>query len=472
MQNIEHHSIDLLKKGLKNRSYTVKDLSLAEKSYTQFIAPNGGIWITRNTQISYPFVSCASTQISNDKNSAYDLAKEKGVRVPKTTKIHKDQLAKLQISELIAQGAVVVKPNGSTLSRGLTLDVDTEDKLKNALALAIEHDDMVLVQEQVTGEEIRFAVLNGKVKAAILREKPYVCGDGVSTIAELIEQENMMRAKITDTMVAYPPLEDVVNLNGHQMDTVLSAGERYELGKGTMIRFGASMYDVVDTIHHSYIETVETLAAELGFGFVVVDMMLDDYTAVQTDHNYAFIEFNKAPVLKLFYSCRDGKHFDVLSELVPMIDAAITQSVSHTAVLGAFEHVSFPEFGIEDAVAKVDTGAYSGALYCPSASVSKDNNGTDILTFSLYTDPEKYFKTDAFEKIQIRSSNGSSEIRYVICTDISVAGKTYTTSISLADRAKMRCPVLLGRKFIREHTMVVDVCKNEYLDDDVVESKI
>jgi uncharacterized protein (DUF1330 family) len=69
---------------------------------------------------------------------------------------------------------------------------------------------------------------------------------------------------------------------------------------------------------------VENLVQTLGARFVVVDMMLQDYTKPKTAANYAFIEFNTAPVLKLFYSCRDGKQYDVVAELAAMIDTSLT----------------------------------------------------------------------------------------------------------------------------------------------------
>jgi uncharacterized protein (DUF1330 family) len=90
-----------------------------------------------------------------------------------------------------------------------------------------------------------------------------------------------------------------------------------------MIRTGASIYNVIQTVHPSYLQTVENLAQKLGANFIVVDMILRDYTQEQSANNYAFIEFNTTPVLKLFYSCRDGQHYDVVEELADMIDGTL-----------------------------------------------------------------------------------------------------------------------------------------------------
>jgi D-alanine-D-alanine ligase-like ATP-grasp enzyme len=186
----------------------------------------------------------------------------------------------------------------------------------------------VVVQEQVCGDEIRFAVIDGVVKAAILRQTARVVGDGKLTLRALIDAENQSRQIVTDTAVAYPMLDATLIRTGDlDLASVPDHGVVVELAKGTMIRSGASMYNVMDDIHSTYIDMVNDFASKLGRGFVVADMMLQDYTQPMNDDNYAFIEFNITPALQLFYSCRDGKHFRIGEQyLAPMIDKVMQGS--------------------------------------------------------------------------------------------------------------------------------------------------
>lgn len=55
--------------------------------------------------------------------------------------------------------------------------------------------------------------------------------------------------------------------------------------------------------------------------FLVIDLMIKDYTKPQTDDNYVFMEFNTAPALRLYYGMRTGKPFDMTAKLVDMLDA-------------------------------------------------------------------------------------------------------------------------------------------------------
>lgn len=324
-------SISLLQSSLELLGYTTRCFMLGEtkKSFTQFTAPDGERSITFSTDSPlYPFASASARLIANDKDMAYDLAERTGITIPRSVTIKStdteyiDALALLQTSQ-----KVIVKPASSSMSKGLTLNIADETALVEAIATARQHSDTVLVQQQVTGDEIRFVVVDGIVRASILRQTPRVTGDGVRTLGQLIEQENLERSQIRDTSVSYPQLDgDVVNLSGFDMESIPADGECIELGLGTMIKYGASIYNVHDTVDKSYHAIVERLAGQLAPGFVVVDMMLVDYTQSATSKNYAFIEYNLTPALPLFYSCRDGKHFDAAGEyLAPMIDAVIRE---------------------------------------------------------------------------------------------------------------------------------------------------
>jgi hypothetical protein len=129
---------------------------------------------------------------------------------------------------------------------------------------------------------------------------------------------------------------------------------------------------------------------------------------------------------------------------------------SASKVLAAFEEISFPEFDMQGIKAKIDTGAYSGAIHCTRIHEAKEN-GKKFLYFSPFDNPELVKKTPSFTKRTVRSSNGTSQKRYFIDTQIVIKGNQYPIHISLADRSDMRWPVLIGRRFLKNHQFVVDV---------------
>jgi D-alanine-D-alanine ligase-like ATP-grasp enzyme len=318
-------SVDLLNSFLQKLGYTSEKLQLGASSYTRFTAPNGATWLTQDAHVSYPFSSAACKKISNEKDLAYEFCEQHGVCVPRTKKVY-GPIGDEALAAFLGTGPVVVKPNSSSLSWGVTLNIRDEYTLKHAVIDALSFSRVALVQQQIKGEEIRFTVLGGKVKAALLRQTPRVTGDGIATVGELLRAENEVRSQLKMPYVTYPILDErLINMDDLDMNRVPAEGEVVELGRGTMVKTGASIYNIVDDIHTSYIDVAEKAATALGARFVVVDIMIQDYTVPKTDDNYAFIEFNSAPVLKLFYSCRDGKQYDIISELGPMIDRALRE---------------------------------------------------------------------------------------------------------------------------------------------------
>lgn len=127
-------------------------------------------------------------------------------------------------------------------------------------------------------------------------------------------------------------------------------------------------------------------------------------------------------------------------------------------VIGSFEPVQFPDFDIGEIVAKIDTGAYTGALHCTKIREEETEQGK-VLCFSPFDHPEKEMTISDFAVSYVRSSNGEAQSRYFIDTKIIIQGQTYPIVLSLADRSEMKWPVLIGRRFLRKHDFLVDVRK-------------
>jgi hypothetical protein len=129
--------------------------------------------------------------------------------------------------------------------------------------------------------------------------------------------------------------------------------------------------------------------------------------------------------------------------------------MKNKTIIGRLAEVSFPEFGLENYTAKIDTGAYTSSLHCDNIHLENDK-----LCFWLVDDHNhqisRSFETKDFFKKRIRSSNGKTQLRYIIKTKIRIKNKTYKTEFSLSDRSKMKYPVLLGRKLLT-NKFIVDV---------------
>ncbi len=122
-------------------------------------------------------------------------------------------------------------------------------------------------------------------------------------------------------------------------------------------------------------------------------------------------------------------------------------------VIGRREHISFPEFGLTQVEAKIDTGAYTCSIHCRYISLGIHND-KEMLAVKFLNNQLHYFEN--FTKKKIRNSFGEMEERFIIKTLVVIGRKKIKTSISLSDRDSMRYPVLIGRKLLKGK-FIVDV---------------
>jgi len=131
-------------------------------------------------------------------------------------------------------------------------------------------------------------------------------------------------------------------------------------------------------------------------------------------------------------------------------------------VIGRREVISILDLELYNLDAKIDTGADSNALHCDDIYIDKDG----FVHFTLqdevheaYHDKKIVMPLHSIKRV--RSSNGKLQERASIKVSVEFFGKKYKTIISLADRADMKYPMLIGRKFL-SGKFLVDVSK-EYI---------
>jgi len=131
-------------------------------------------------------------------------------------------------------------------------------------------------------------------------------------------------------------------------------------------------------------------------------------------------------------------------------------------LIGRREYIDFPLLDITGIEAKLDTGAYTSSIHCENIFVETKNNKS-TLSFSVSqilhgAEQSKTFYFDEFSKKKIKNSFGELEERYTIKTIVKLGSKKVIATISLSNREKMRYPVLIGRKLIK-NKFIIDVNK-------------
>lgn len=250
--------------------------------------------ITRESLSEY--TSAIAMCRCDDKRLTRRLVAEAGITVPRARLATFDEGDYTFLTEV---GEVVVKPTRGEQGKGITVGVTAEngpDDLAAALARAREHYPEVLIEQRVTGDDLRLVVIDGKVVAAALRMPPEIIGTGEHTIRDLITAESRRRSVATggESRIPLDALtEATVAEAGWILDDVLPRDTRLRVRRTANLHQGGTIHDVTAQVNPELCRVAVAAAEAIGIPVTGIDLLVPDVTGA----DYAFIEANERPGL-------------------------------------------------------------------------------------------------------------------------------------------------------------------------------
>ena len=130
-------------------------------------------------------------------------------------------------------------------------------------------------------------------------------------------------------------------------------------------------------------------------------------------------------------------------------------------IIGWRERIALPELGLDAVQAKIDTGARTSAIHA-TRIVRFERDGTQWVRFNIphTAATAKGCEAKLIDKRAIKNTSGAPEERMVIETLMVLGRRSWRIEVSLADRAAMAMPIILGRTAIRRQRILVNAGKS------------
>jgi GNAT-family acetyltransferase (TIGR03103 family) len=229
----------------------------------------------------------------DDKTVTHKILREVGIRVP-------EQCLAGERGEnhgfLREHGAVVVKPAQGEQGHGVFVNLTDPEELDRAVQTVAEMCPKVVLEEYVTGEDLRVVLIDFKVVAAAIRKPAQITGTGRHSIAALIEKQSRRRAAATGGESSIPVDDETIrclSAHGLSLDDVLPTGRVTPVRKTANLHTGGTLHDVTDSLSPELCEVSERIARTLDIPVVGLDFIVDSPESA----GYTLIEANERPGL-------------------------------------------------------------------------------------------------------------------------------------------------------------------------------
>lgn len=217
---------------------------------------------------------------------------------------------------------LVVKPEGGSLGLGITTGIDSEERLRDALASigATKYAGAdFIIERHVEGDDYRIIATPTEVLAVIRRDNAELLGDGRSTIEELILRANSERRRnpnLCSRLIA-PDEHNARTLRsqGLGFDSTPLLNEKVRLSTVANLSRGGSSTDVLSETHPSILELARQATSALGLNFAGVDVLLADHRKALDEQAVTITEMNHNAAILLRYPMY-GQPRDVCDALV------------------------------------------------------------------------------------------------------------------------------------------------------------
>lgn len=286
--------------------------------YAVLLFENGQKFYLKDINLNLNHIS--SVKISKNKALTSFFLKQFGYKNPEYTMVYsKEKCEKYKLQDTLKEGKlfaekigypVVLKRNDSSKGNGI-FKVFNQTEFDTAASIIFKESDTFQVQRFYSYNDYRVVVLGNKIISAYQRIPLSICGDGTSSVLQLLKKkQNYFKSIGRDTIIDYynADTHSILKNEEKSMSTVLKNGEILILRSVSNLSAGGESLDVTNTIHNEYSELCCKIAKDLNLTLCGVDIMCKNICEPISD--YIVLEVNSAPGLDnyLYNGCKQEEY--------------------------------------------------------------------------------------------------------------------------------------------------------------------
>ena len=309
-----------------NKYLKVKEESIFTKDYFLDKYEKDGITIDKlkftlekdGKKINYKKINNNNEKYKyvNDKFKIKELYKRNSIPIPNYYKWDSTISSERNIININKNiiFPLVVKPIIGEKGYGVKTDITNNDELMNHVSKLLSSNNDVLIEEQVSGKEYRIMVLNDVIIGITQKIPPFIIGDNIHSISELINILNNTKER---HYRIHTPDTSYIKKQGFNMSSILPIGKKIVITNVANMSNGSSLvYIDINKVHTDNINLFKRINNILGLKLSGIDYICDNLQTPYYINGYV-IEVNSGPGFGIHYNITpDSKKEKLLDSLL------------------------------------------------------------------------------------------------------------------------------------------------------------
>ena len=264
-----------------------------------------------------------AVELASDKEETNKILATLGLPVPRQ-ELAQSESGAVRAARRIGY-PVVTKPYNGNHGRGISIRLTTEAEVIEGFNKAKEISRSVIVETYLEGDDHRLLVVNGDLVAATRRTPGHVVGDGVHTIAQLVEMVNqdprrgVGHEKVLTRLVLDAQAEMMMARSGVDANSIPAVDQVIYLRSTANLSTGGTATDVTDIIHPDNRDMAVRAIRAIGLDVGGVDFLSTNIAESYRSIGGGICEVNAAPGFRMHVAPSEGTSRDVAGPVIDML---------------------------------------------------------------------------------------------------------------------------------------------------------